>query len=141
MLQVDIEDVLAVLDLCVPYLVVIGVAVVAMLVAMVSVRKRPKPRRFLVRAQAAIACVLVVAISVNLLCLGPLATLIGLATSPALTVSDETTEQAKELTEKITGEGFVLLAARRGRQGQSLWLRLREPRLLGRGLRRHQRPL
>ena len=103
MLQVDIEDVLAVLDLCVPYLVVIGVAVVAMLVAMVAVRKHPKPKRFLVRAQAAIACVLVVAISVNLLCLGPLATLIGLATSPALTVSDETTERAKELTEKITG--------------------------------------
>ena len=62
MLQVDIEDVLAVLDLCVPHLVVIGVAVVAMLVAMVVVRKRPKPQRFLARAQAAIACVLVVAV-------------------------------------------------------------------------------
>ena len=105
MLEIDLEDVYAVLALCVPYLVVIGVALVAMVVAMVVARRQPKPKRFLVRAQAAIACVLVVAISVNLLCLGPLATLIGLATSPALTVSDETTEQARDAILTRLGRG------------------------------------
>ena len=114
MLQIDMEDVYAVLDLCVPYLVAIGVALVALIVVLVAARGLPKPKRFLARAQAAIACVLVVAISVNLLCLGPLATLIGLATSPALTVSDETTQEAKALTERITGEGFVLLENEEG---------------------------
>lgn len=109
MLEIDLEDVYAVLALCVPYLVVIGVALVAMVVAMVVARRQPKPKRFLVRAQAAIACVLVVAASVTAMCFGPLATLIGLATSPALTVSEETTEEAQALTEEITGEGFVLL--------------------------------
>lgn len=114
MLQIDMEDVYAVLDLCVPYLVVISVALVALIVVLVAARGLSKPKRFLARAQAAIACVLVVAISVNLLCLGPLATLIGLATRPALTVSDETTQEAKALTERITGEGFVLLENEEG---------------------------
>lgn len=109
MLEIDLEDVYAVLALCVPYLAVIGVALVAMVVAMVVARRQPGPKRFLVRAQAAIACALVAAASVTAMCFGPLATLIGLATSPALTVSEETTEEAKALTEEITGEGFVLL--------------------------------
>ena len=88
MLQIDMEDVYAVLGLCLPYLVAIGVALVALVVALVAVRGLPGPKRFLARSQAAIACVLVVAVSLNLLCLGPMATLIGLATSPALTVSE-----------------------------------------------------
>ena len=109
MLQIDMEDVYAVLGLCLPYLVAIGVALVALVVALVAVRGLPGPKRFLARSQAVIACVLVVAVSLNLLCLGPMATLIGLATSPALTVSEETAQEARDLTERITGEGFVLL--------------------------------
>ena len=46
MLEIDLEDVYAVLALCVPYLVVIGVALVAMVVAMVLLKPATLVRKY-----------------------------------------------------------------------------------------------
>ena len=52
--------------------------------------------------------VLAVAVCVNMICFGPMATLIGLATGNG-TLSDETNEEAAEVAEEIMEDGIVLL--------------------------------
>lgn len=102
------EDVLAVLELCRPYLIGMAVVLAAGILAMIVCRKLKKPYRFLIRGQAAIAMVLAVVTGVNLICFGPMATLIGLAAGNG-TISDETNEEAAQVAERIMEEGIVLL--------------------------------
>ena len=52
--------------------------------------------------------VLAVVVCVNMICFGPMATLIGLATGNG-TLSDETNEEAAEVAEEIMEDGIVLL--------------------------------
>lgn len=108
MISVEMEDVLAVLELCKPYLIGIAAVLVIGLVVMIGCRKLAKPGRFLVRGEAAIAMLLAVVIGVNLICFGPMSTLIGLATGNG-TISDETNAEAAEVAEQIMEEGIVLL--------------------------------
>ena len=65
-------------------------------------------KRFLIRGEAAIAMVLAVVVCVNMICFGPMSTLIGLATGNG-TLSDETNEEAAEVAEEIMEDGIVLL--------------------------------
>ena len=67
-----------------------------------------RDKRFLIRGEAAIAMVLAVVVCVNMICFGPMATLIGLATGNG-TLSDETNEEAAEVAEEIMEDGIVLL--------------------------------
>ena len=108
MINVEMEDVLAVLELCKPYIVGMAVALVIGIAVIIACRRMSKSRRFLVRGEAAIAMLLAVIIGVNLICFGPMSTLIGLAMGSG-TISDETNAEAAELAEEITGEGIVLL--------------------------------
>ena len=55
-----------------------------------------------------IAMVLAVVVCVNMICFGPMSTLIGLATGNG-TLSDETNEEAAEVAEEIMEDGIVLL--------------------------------
>lgn len=61
-----------------------------------------------IRGEAVIAMVLAVVVCVNMICFGPMATLIGLATGNG-TLSDETNEEAAEVAEEIMEDGIVLL--------------------------------
>ena len=108
MIKVELADVLAVLDLCKPYIIGIVVAIVIAVVAMIVCRKMSADKKFLVRSQALIAMVLAVVICVNAICFGPMSTLIGLATGNG-TISDDTNAEAAELAEDIMEEGIVLL--------------------------------
>lgn len=108
MLQVELGDVLGVLGLCVPYLIAIGVVLAAGIAAMIVCRKFEVKKKFLIRSQAAMAMVLALVTIVNLICFGPMSTLIGLATGSG-TVKEETTEKAKAVAKEISGEGIVLL--------------------------------
>ncbi len=65
-------------------------------------------KKFLIRGEAAIAMVLAVVVCVNMICFGPMATLIGLATGNG-TLSDETNEEAAKVAEEIMEDGIVLL--------------------------------
>ena len=108
MISVEMEDVLAVLQLCKPYIIGIIAALVIGIVIMIACRRMSRDKRFLIRREAAIAMVLAVVVCVNMICFGPMATLIGLATGNG-TLSDETNEEAAEVAEEIMEDGIVLL--------------------------------
>ena len=108
MISVEMEDVLAVLQLCKPYIIGIIAALVIGIVFMIACRRMSRDKRFLIRGEAAIAMVLAVVVCVNMICFGPMATLIGLATGNG-TLSDETNEEAAEVAEEIMEDGIVLL--------------------------------
>ena len=108
MISVEMEDVLAVLQLCKPYIISIIAALVIGIVIMVACRRMSRDKRFLIRGEAVIAMVLAVVVCVNMICFGPMATLIGLATGNG-TLSDETNEEAAEVAEEIMEDGIVLL--------------------------------
>lgn len=108
MISVEMEDVLAVLQLCKPYIIGIIAALVIGIVIMIACRRMSRDKRFLIRGEAAIAMVLAVVVCVNMICFGPMATLIGLATGNG-TLRDETNEEAAEVAEEIMEDGIVLL--------------------------------
>ena len=108
MISVEMEDVLAVLQLCKPYIIGIIAALVIGIVIMIACRRMSRGKRFLIRGEAAIAMVLAVVVCVNMICFGPMATLIGLATGNG-TLSNETNEEAAEVAEEIMEDGIVLL--------------------------------
>lgn len=108
MISVEMEDVLAVLQLCKPYIIGIIAALVIGIVIMIACRRMSRGKKFLIRGEATIAMVLAVVVCVNMICFGPMATLIGLATGNG-TLSDETNEEAAEVAEEIMEDGIVLL--------------------------------
>lgn len=108
MISVEMEDVLAVLQLCKPYIIGIIAALVIGIVIMIACRRMSRGKRFLIRGEAAIAMVLAVVVCVNMICFGQMSTLIGLATGNG-TLSDETNEEAAEVAEEIMEDGIVLL--------------------------------
>ena len=89
MISVEMEDVLAVLQLCKPYIIGIIAALVIGIVIMIACRRMSRGKRFLIRGEAALA-------------------MIGLATGNG-TLSDETNEEAAEVAEEIMEDGIVLL--------------------------------
>lgn len=108
MISVEMEDVLAVLQLCKPYIIGIIAALVIGIVIMIACRRMSRGKKFLISGEAAIAMVLAVVVCVNMICFGPMSTLIGLATGNG-TLSDETNEEAAEVAEEIMEDGIVLL--------------------------------
>lgn len=108
MISVEMEDVLAVLQLCKPYIIGIIAALVIGIVIMIACRRMSRGKKFLIRGEAAIAMVLAVVVCVNMICFGPMSTLIGLATGNG-TLSDETNEEAAGVAEEIMEDGIVLL--------------------------------
>ena len=108
MISVEMEDVLAVLQLCKPYIIGIIAALVMGIVIMIACHRMSRGKKFLIRGEAAIAMVLAVVVCVNMICFGPMATLIGLATGNG-TLSDETNEEAAKVAEEIMEDGIVLL--------------------------------
>ena len=108
MISVEMEDILAVLQLCKPYIIGIVAALVIGIIIMIACRRMSRDKKFLIRGEAAIAMVLAVVVCVNMICFGPMSTLIGLATGNG-TLSDETNEEAAEVAEEIMEDGIVLL--------------------------------
>lgn len=108
MISIEMEDVYAVLQLCKPYLIGIAAAVVISAAVMIFCRRMSKNKKVFVRWQAGIAMLTAVVVWVNLICFGPMSTLIGLAMGDGQ-VSDETNQEAAKIAEEIMGEGIVLL--------------------------------
>ena len=108
MLGINIDDVVKVLKSCAPYLIGMAVVLVLALVAIIACMKMSKSKKYLVRTQAGVAMVLAIAIGVNLICFGPMSSMISLATGNG-TISEETSAQAQVLCEDIAAEGIVLL--------------------------------
>jgi len=108
MLNINITDVLKLLQTCVPQLIFFAVVLVLAIIAMVVCMKMKKKKKYLIRTQAGIAIVLALVITVNMVCFGPMTTIITLATGKG-TITKETSVEAETLNEKIADEGIVLL--------------------------------
>lgn len=108
MLAIEMEDLIAVLQLCVPYFAVIIAAILIGVIVMIACRQLSRSKKFLVRGETALAMILLIAVAVNGICFGPMSTLIGLAMGKD-TVTKETNKEAGDVAESIMGEGIVLL--------------------------------
>ena len=108
MLSINISDVINVVKLITPHLIALAVILVAAIVITIVAGKKEKTTRFMMRRQSWIAFLLAVVVIANLICFGPMSNMITLATGNG-EVSDKTIDEARELSEKIAGEGIVLL--------------------------------
>lgn len=70
--------------------------------------KFSKPKKKLIRAQAGIAVILALGITANLICTGPLSTILTLASGSG-TITEDTQAAAEQLGVEIADEGIVLL--------------------------------
>lgn len=108
MLDINMADVISVLNSCRPYLIAIGVILVLAIIATIAVKKLQKPHRKLTRSLSWLAALLAIVIVVNMICFGPMNTLISLATGSGV-IEQGTMNDAMELCEHIAEEGIVLL--------------------------------
>jgi len=108
MLSINMDDVIKVLDSIKYHLAALAAVIVLGIAIMVAVRKLPKDKKFLFRGQTGMAMILAATLIVNLICTGPMFTMISLATGGGK-ISEETSAEASALVEKIAEEGIVLL--------------------------------
>lgn len=108
MLKINMDDVWSILNTCKSYLIALGAVAIIALIVIIAVRKLKVENRKLIRSEAGIALLCAVIIIVNLICSGPMSTLISLATGNG-TISDETSAEATQLSQEIAAEGIVLL--------------------------------
>ncbi len=108
MLSINIADVIAVLNTMIPQLVVIGVVLVAAIIATLVAIKIKKPLKGFVRKQAWLAFFLTVVIVVTNILLVPMYSMVNMAMGGGA-ISDEAIDEAKALCTEIAEEGIVLL--------------------------------
>lgn len=111
MLQINVDDVLNIIKLCLPYIIgFLAVAVIAIIV-MAACRNLKIGKKYLIRRNGLMAILLALIVAVNLICWGPMSNLITLATGSG-TISQETSDEAAKLCTDIGKEGIVLLKNR-----------------------------
>ena len=108
MLAINIDDVKNVLNTCKPYLIALAVVLVLAIVITIAVSKMQKSKRKMFRSQSWLAFLLALVVIVNMICWGPMSSMISLATGNG-TITEETSKAATELCESIAEEGIVLL--------------------------------
>ena len=108
MLAINIDDVMNVINSIKPYLIALGVCLALAIIVTVACMKLKKPLKKLVRKEAWTAFFMAAVIIINLICFIPMNSMISLAMG-AGSISDETSEEAKELCTEIAEEGIVLL--------------------------------
>ena len=110
MLSINMADVMNVVSQISGHLIGIAAALVIAIVVMIAVRKLPKAMKRLIRGEAGVALVLAVLIIVNLICTGPMATLLtSVAGKPVSKIDEATTAEATQLVAEVAEEGIVLL--------------------------------
>lgn len=103
-------DLLSYLELCIGYVYVILFFLVAMIVVLVAAGKAKKGVRGLIRWNAVLAMVAILAIIVNLICFGPVYTNIsGALNASKANLSEETVSASKDIIRKVGDEGLVLV--------------------------------
>lgn len=108
MLNINPADVIAVLKTMIPQLVILGVVLLAAIIATLSVIRKTEPVRKFVRKQAWLAFLLTVVIVISNILLVPMYSMVNMAMGGG-TISDEAIEEAKALCTEIAEEGIVML--------------------------------
>lgn len=102
MIEIQWEDVIGVLQTCRPYLIALGILWFIAITIMIVNKKN------LIRKYSLVGMFVSLIIIVNMIVLGPMYAMIDMTTVGG-TVSEETTEEAKEVATQIAEEGIVLL--------------------------------
>lgn len=108
MIEINWSDVWQTLDSLKNYFIAFGVIAVACVIAMIACVKRPKSEKFLVRAHGGMLILVSLILVVNIICTGPMYTLLSLASGNG-SLSQETSDASLALAEQISDEGIVLL--------------------------------
>ena len=108
MISFEMEDLIGVLQGLKPYFTAIAVMLLAAILITVLVKKKPKAQRGFIRKGTWLAALAGIAVTVNMICFGPMSTLISLASGSGQ-VTEETTKEAEEIALNVAREGFVLL--------------------------------
>lgn len=108
MLELNWSDVVSTLEQIRGYLIAIGIIIVIAVVAMIACLKLAAHKKFIIRTQAFVAMIVGIAVVVNMICVGPMYTLLSLASGRG-TLTEESIESAENLAQEIAEEGIVLL--------------------------------
>ena len=108
MLSINMDDVLNVLTSIRSYLIAIGVIIAIAVVLMIAVMKLNKPVKKLVRGTALVAMLTGIVVCVNMICSGPMSTMLDLVSGSG-TISKTTSDETTVLAQDIAREGIVLL--------------------------------
>lgn len=108
MLELNWSDVVSTLEQIRGYLIAIGIIIVIVVVAMIACLKLAAHKKFVIRTQAFVAMIVGIAVVVNMICVGPMYTLLSLASGVG-TLTEESIESAENLAQEIAEEGIVLL--------------------------------
>ena len=109
MLGINMNDVITTIGLLKNYLIGIGVALALAIIITLIAIKIKKPLKKLVRGSAWVACLLVIALIINAILIGPMYSMVSMVFSNGGDISEKSITNAQELCEQIADEGFVLL--------------------------------
>lgn len=108
MLAINIEDVKNVLESCKSYIIAFCVILALVIIVTIACMKVKKPLRKLIRKESWIAFLMAAVVIINMVCFGPMNSMISLAMGKG-SITEKTVEEAKELCTDIAEEGIVLL--------------------------------
>lgn len=108
MLAINIEDVKNVLESCKSYIIAFCVILALVMIVTIACMKVKKPLRKLIRKESWIAFLMAAVVIINMICFGPMNSMISLAMGKG-SITEKTVEEAKELCTDIAEEGIVLL--------------------------------
>ena len=108
MIAFEMEDLIGVLKGLTGYFAAIGALIFVAVAVCIAVRKKERAQKGLIRGEVLLAMLLGVVIVINAVCMGPMSTLLSLVSGSGQ-VTEETTEEASKVAQRIAEEGFVLL--------------------------------
>ena len=108
MLSINMSDVMNVVNSIKTYLIAMGASVLAAVVIQLAVSRLSKPTKRLIRGFAFIAALASICVCVNLICTGPMSTMLDLISGSGQ-IKEETSKEASDLAVRIAEEGIMLL--------------------------------
>lgn len=108
MLELNWSDVVSTITQIKWYLIAIGIIIAVAVVLMIACLKLAAHKKYVIRTQAFVVMIVGVAVVANMICTGPMYTLLSLASGTG-TLTEESIAGAEELAQQIAEEGIVLL--------------------------------
>lgn len=108
-ISINVDDVKTALMEAAPYLAAIGVILVIMIVILVTAPKIAAGKKKLIRVHAIAGGILAVVLCLNLVCVGPMFSLLNLVFGQKASLSPESLETGAKLAREVADEGIVLL--------------------------------
>lgn len=102
------EDVISVINLIIPHIVFLGIAIMTILGIVIYAKKFNKKKRRLVRSEAMVAFFMVIILILNLIMTGPLKNLISSSFAKLGTLNEATIANSISTIDNVASEGFVL---------------------------------